>query len=482
MMKLRLVSLSLLLLGVVSFAPGAVFFSRRYGHSTSFLQASSSDASNDSDSDSNNNDSDMMMSKALKARQSQLTAMQFVKEQKWRNADCASAPQVALGDWVRRLDVDWPLVACGTSSGHVYVAHLETGHIVATNAAEIPENDYQTTTTNKSPPPLLIGLQDTIQLLFGSYDGGGTLAIAFSGDLICVANRQGSVEVWRLDATQQQLVFQGTMKALNNVLVTCLQLDQEYLWVGTADGRLQAYPLDETLPPLSLQVEPELEWNFQKSCILSLSLSPAINCGVVTTANGAVELIDLEDDSRPLGSFYPPFMNAGTGTGTTRRPSKDNANNANANNAHPLSAVICAHYKSKNDDDDSTESPSYYSIACGGNDGSIWMQALALTEHGEVDSDRPFAEPLKQLSPPHLGAVKCLASPLPGLLVSGGLDGSMRIWDVQEGASLYQFIGYKVWLGSVWTDGSRLVSDGSDNIVILHDFEKDHEKDANDKP
>jgi hypothetical protein len=33
------------------------------------------------------------------------------------------------------------------------------------------------------------------------------------------------------------------------------------------------------------------------------------------------------------------------------------------------------------------------------------MQAfLALTEHGEVDSDRTFAEPLKELSPPYYGA------------------------------------------------------------------------------
>jgi WD40 repeat protein len=450
LMKLRLVSLSLLLLGVVSFAPAAFF--RHGAHPTSFLEASSSSA----------NDSDEMMMKALQARQSELTAMQFVKEQKWRNADCASAQTVALAEWIRRLDVDWPLVACGTSSGQVYVAHLETGDLVATNAVGISDGVEIDEDENRSPPQ---GLETTIRLLFGSYDGGGTLAIAFSGDLICVANRQGSVEVWRLDATQQLLVSQGTMKALNGVLVTCLQLDQEYLWVGTADGRLQAYPLEGTLP-LSLQVEPELEWNFQdQSCVLSLSLSPAINCGVVTTANGAVELIDLEDDSRPLGSFYPPF----------EKSAKGNIN------AHPLSAVICAHYKSKNDDDDSAESPSYYSIACGGSDGSLWMQALALTEHGEVDSDRPFAELLKELSPPHMGPVKCLASPLPGLLVSAGLDGSMRIWDVQEGASLYQFTGYKVWLGSVWTDGSRLVSDGSDNTVIFHDFDKDY-KENDDKP
>ena len=27
-----------------------------------------------------------------------------------------------------------------------------------------------------------------------------------------------------------------------------------------------------------------------------------------------------------------------------------------------------------------------------------------------------------------------------------------------------------MWLGSVWSDGTRLVSDGRDNLVVVHDF------------
>ena len=35
---------------------------------------------------------------------------------------------------------------------------------------------------------------------------------------------------------------------------------------------------------------------------------------------------------------------------------------------------------------------------------------------------------------------------------------------------LYAIGGYKVWLGSLATDGKRLVSDGRDNAVLVHDF------------
>jgi hypothetical protein len=33
--------------------------------------------------------------------------------------------------------------------------------------------------------------------------------------------------------------------------------------------------------------------------------------------------------------------------------------------------------------------------------------------------------------------------------------------------------GYKVWLGSVCCDGRRLVSDGRDNCILVHDFSSD---------
>ena len=48
--------------------------------------------------------------------------------------------------------------------------------------------------------------------------------------------------------------------------------------------------------------------------------------------------------------------------------------------------------------------------------------------------------------------------------------GSLQYFLYTTGRALYGLAGYKVWLGSVSTDGTRLVSDGQDNRVIVHDF------------
>lgn len=93
-----------------------------------------------------------------------------------------------------------------------------------------------------------------------------------------------------------------------------------------------------------------------------------------------------------------------------------------------------------------------------------------MDQYGDVSRDQPFQDPLQQVKPAHQGPVKCLANPIPGFLVSGAADGSLRVWDTEENASMYQFVGYKIWMGSIWTDGSRLVTDGSDNKLIVHDF------------
>ena len=41
---------------------------------------------------------------------------------------------------------------------------------------------------------------------------------------------------------------------------------------------------------------------------------------------------------------------------------------------------------------------------------------------------------------------------------------------------LYGLGGYKVWLGSVWSDGRRIVSDGRDNAIVTHDFSGEAEE------
>jgi len=462
----------------------------RLANSRSFLSPLLS-ANNDDDNggdggggDNSNNSRSILQE--LKARLLEFDEARRVREQKWRNADCASGRRVVVPDWIRRIDVDYPLVACGSARGRVYVSNLETGAVVAAAAAT-------TTTTSASPPPTsetdddrraeeqrqqqqqqqetdLEGLDHVLNLLYGSHDGGGTLAIAFSGDTICVSNRQGGVQIYRLDVSSEQLVSQGTIGPLRDKIVTCLHLDEEHLWVAAGNGTaasLQAYPLDVELP-LALQSKPELQWEF-RSPITSMHFDEELGCGVIATANGCVELVSMEDDSETIGSLYPPFD-----SGPVRR----------ASIAYPMSVTLTRNRE--NDADEGTDADGddghgacervCYSIACGGNDGSIWIQALNLRADGTLNEEKPFDQELRQLTPSHVAPVKCLAAPIPGLLVSGGLDGTMRIWDINDRESLYQFVGYKVWLGSLWTDGTKLVSDGSDNSVIMHDFDKDYEE------
>jgi len=284
--------------------------------------------------------------------------------------------------------------------------------------------------------------------MYGEWDGKGTVAIAFKDDLICEANRDGGVHFWRLDASSTSLVYQGSMKALEGTLVTCLHLDDEFLWIGSSDGKVQAFPMEANLP-LALQTQAELRWQF-RSMVLSLSLSPDSGLGVVTTVGGTVELISLEDDERSLCTFYPPYDD----------------DDEEVTKVHALSAVLVAH---KEQDDGIVP----YSIAVGGNDGSLILQPIQMDEDGELDEYRPFMGSLQRFKPRHQGAVKCLANPIPGLLISASHDGSVRIWDIDTKHCIYQFVGYNVFLGSLWTDGWRIVSDGSDTTVIVHDFEKE---------
>jgi WD40 repeat protein len=428
------------------------------GSGSSWKRPPTASASSSSSEESNNNN-DLLL-ESLRARQQVLQQEQADLHQRWQTADCTSRIPVVLLDWVRRLSVDYPLVACGSAQGNVYLSNLETGDILAVGTLPDARDEFL-----QAPE-----MERVSRIVFNGFDGGGTLSIALQGKCLWEGRRSGGLHLWRLDrrGVQQSLVAQGQIPALEGAFVTALALeDEDHLWVGTADGRLQAYAIedDENLPKTS---EPAMEWTFGTSTVvLSIATSPVHACGAVALSTGQVVLVSLDDADagKVLGSLDPPFD-------SMERKSM---------HAFPLSVAFVEGSAAADGAVTTTqeEARPSLSIACGGNDGSLFVQPIALTSTGQIDTHQPFRKdaPLTPLRPRHRGPVKCLASPRPGMLLSAGLDGSLRVWNLEthkadDSGLLYQFLGYKVWLGGLWTDGRRIVSDGADNTVILHDFTK----------
>jgi len=71
----------------------------------------------------------------------------------------------------------------------------------------------------------------------------------------------------------------------------------------------------------------------------------------------------------------------------------------------------------------------------------------------------------------HRGPVVALSAS-DGRLASGAHDGTVRLWDSAAGKQLYAVGGHTVYLCAVDLDAQngRLLADGTNNVVVLHDF------------
>jgi WD40 repeat protein len=414
---------------------------------------------------------------------------------------------LVLPDWVRRVAVDYPLIATGSASGEVFLGSAETNQILTSTAHGRKVSSLSSLKEQEGPSgPGVVDellLEQTCRVLYGSYDGGGTIAIAFRNKLVVDAPRSGGVRLHRVAKHKDSVALfsQGGIPALDGVLVTCLELQPDFLLVGTADGRVQAYPLEDGAP-LFLQKKPRYEWKLADSspsastlssqpagpsgsfgsCSPITSLSPCaeLQCVIATTAASSVQILSIPEDDdddddddededelvsyrhqelQPVASFYPPFDSA----------------ERKAANAFCLSAAVV-----KRVDANATAS---YAIVCGGNDGSLYVQPLSVRRPEEDGGGtRPasvvelaLTSPLFPLRPFHNGPVVAMTSPAQGLVATASQDGTLRMYDVgsqtRYSRILYQFAGYKVWVGSLCVaHGDRLYTDGADNQVIGHHF------------
>jgi WD40 repeat protein len=272
-------------------------------------------------------------------------------------------------------------------------------------------------------------------------------------------------------------------------LITSLAFDGTgTLWAGGFDGILRGYDYEEQgadgRPLMVRQKHPLHEMNCG-SGIVSVSVNDDIGCGVASTVEDGIILFSLED-GEILGRWNPYVKKI--------------------RDEFVRSAIIVQNDKASS----SFGMDDAWSVLCGGSRGSMFQRRLNVDRTGDVSESHPFMDQTKQgsglhpikMRPSHVGTVMNLASPAPGLVVSGAQDGSMRVWDCSTSESseeeedddddeeeeaqyddiqpsdsrpqcLYALSGYKVWLGSIFANGKKLVSDGADNTIIVHSFDGD---------
>eukprot|EP00562_Extubocellulus_spinifer_P023230 CAMPEP_0178625176 /NCGR_PEP_ID=MMETSP0698-20121128/7738_1 /TAXON_ID=265572 /ORGANISM="Extubocellulus spinifer, Strain CCMP396" /LENGTH=600 /DNA_ID=CAMNT_0020264321 /DNA_START=27 /DNA_END=1829 /DNA_ORIENTATION=+ len=406
---------------------------------------------------------------ALKARREELKSESTLRRERWVSAKCQSSVRLATDDWVRRLDLKrWPTVALGSAKGSVLVACLERGEVVArVDDAHSP----------------IGGNPNANSYLYGEFDGGGTTAVAIKGDSVISAGREGGAKAWRLDSDKGELVALGDVAGLGGKQVTALSIDAEgRLWAGVYDGTFEGsvYRYDLFDPaPLSQQTPLHIKL---PSGVLNMAISDETALVACGTTGGTVELISMEKGLH-IDSWK---VNAVTNSDT-----------------HVRAVEIFQAGKASDEEEGSNKN---WCVIAGCGNGSMRMRWLQTDgDTAVVDPDEPFDNTkLPLVVPPHNGMVVSLTGCRQnGLLVSGSQDGTLRVYDFCYDISaedddesseqyateydvgsddplhvdihpviLYQLAGYKVWLSSICVDdkGLRLVTDGADNTVVVHDY------------
>lgn len=400
----------------------------------------------------------------------------------WESGVCPTTKvSISSSDAVRRVCMDhYPLAACGSASGSVYLVDLEEQRVMSSVQGHVSINSDAKGASSDEVK------KQAMEKLYGKLDGGGVISIAMRDGVVASSGREGGVKLWSIDDefgdTDMQLVPLGSLATLQHTIVTSIKFDSAgLLWVSCYDGTVRCYDLSQNQNDVGSSDEKKLfkplapihMTEFTDS-VLDMFLCEELNIGVCATSDGQAALFSLDD-----GQFFVGIMLFGVG-------------------ARSVSIV-----KYENEDEvDMTgkkQSVSGYCVLCGGMDGTIHRIPLNVDSTGEIDMQNPFAvndETKTAIKPRHTGPVMCLASPGDGVFVTGGQDGALRVWridgleEVTENDDLaeakqqpvplakckcmYALTGYKLWLGSACTDGDKLVSDGGENNIIVRDYSKDN--------
>ena len=333
--------------------------------------------------------------------------------------------------------------------------------------------------------------EDLARCLYGQYDGGGVLAVAMDGtNLVASSGREGGVKIFKLLTSSRELKLIGEVLATpnNRILVTCLKFDSlGRLYMGGQDGHLRMVDLSscndvDKVDVNSMQVK--LTSCFEQkqqqsvptptsSSILSLDISEELEMVATAHGNGVICIYSLNHDNQQCddANLYLGRWNPFRETTHARSVAFISSNGES--------------YDEKEERNESSNDDVLWSVVAGGGNGELWLGDI---EPSYCSNDAPtvrqvvstsalkpviILDSIQQIKPNHQGPVLSLATRPGGILVSAGHDGMLRVTQIRPTpTALYGLGGYKVWLGNICIDseGRRLLSDGRDDVVVVHDF------------
>ncbi|KAL7426317.1 LOW QUALITY PROTEIN: hypothetical protein ACHAXH_000315 [Discostella pseudostelligera] len=376
---------------------------------------------------------------------------------------------------------NYPFVACGSAYGSIYVANVESQQVLGVaqgvHCPSSAEDDL---------------LDDELaRCLYGEYDGGGVLSVAMYGsNLVASSGREGGVKLFKLvarkDSTRRsssELKLIG--KVLPNILVTCLKFDAfGQLHMGGQDGCLRMANVNNLSSNEQFDYDAMQEVKLlssSSSSVLSLAISEELDMVTTGHINGDICIYSLNSDNDCNDAHLLGVWNPFRGTNTQSV------------------AFISSGEQQQNDtgvQNNSINAATSWSIVAGGGNGEVWLAQIepsyihaakspllvnddenvgATTVQQVTSTTVPIIKEnsIQQIQPSHRGPVLSLATQPGGVLVSAGHDSMLRVTQIHPSPkALYGLGGYKVWLGSICIDseGRRLVSDGQDDVVVVHDF------------
>jgi len=388
-------------------------------------------------------------------------------------------------DWVRRVDIgQYPRVACGSAHGSIFVADATSKQVMGV-ARGVHYSEHSDEYANALDEQLR-------QYIYGEYDGGGVLDVAMFGkNIVASAGREGGVKLFKLleDGNQVELLPQGDVKALIRlmpgalpIVVTCMKFDSYgRLYLGCSDGflRIVHFPQDFIfgdgidLVSQDLHVTVVPNWSDQApSPILSLDVSEELEMVVTSHVNGNVCLYSMKEQEDVYNMESGRKEHVGViGVWNPFTADKSYARSVTFTSKASLHGTK-------------------HAVVVGGGNGEVWVNDI-YPEHEESKSGEVFVDDyVQQFQPNHVGPVISLCSRPQGLIVSVGHDGMLRMTQTWIGLKnpkkatpwpLYGLGGYKAWIGSVCIDdeGKRLISDGMDDAVIVHDFSEYEKEEKN---